>query len=272
MKHLLSYTVLLSLIFITVGYGTADLTDDLVVYFTFDNVKGKRVVDESGNGLDAKVIENTKFVDGKYGKAVHITRETEDCVNVPADDELEIDEAITMMAWVYHEDWTGQSSQWFDKGSYSEDFNSVYGMAVYDENDVHGGGKWLDNGSAIGLILGGEFQLRIIIQNSMRNKTWHHIVGTCEDRNFKIYLDGEILAESEIPFNFSGVNDQDLRIGCAKGRPEYAFEDGFIDEVAIWSRALSEDEIKTAMRGTLFPVSPKNKVATTWGDIKRKVF
>ena len=136
MKHLLSYTVLLSLIFITVGYGTADLTDDLVVYFTFDNVKGKRVVDESGNGLDAKVIENTKFVDGKYGKAVHITRETEDCVNVPADDELEIDEAITMMAWVYHEDWTGQSSQWFDKGTYSEDFNSVYGMTVYNKNDV----------------------------------------------------------------------------------------------------------------------------------------
>ena len=111
-----------------------------------------------------------------------------------------------------------------------------------------------------------------MIQNRMKNKTWHHIVGICEDTSVKIYLDGEILVETELPFDFRGINDQDLRIGCAKGRPEYAFEDGFIDEVAIWSRALSEDEIKTAMQGPLFPVSPKNKVATTWGDIKRKVF
>ena len=270
MKYLLGYIVFLSLMFITIEYATAGLTDDLVVYFTFDNVKGKRVIDESGNGLDAKVIENTKFVRGKYGNAVYITRETENCVNVSADDELEIGDAITMMAWVYHEDWTGQSSQWFDKGTYSEDFNTVYGMAVYDEDDA-GGGGWL-NSTAIGLILGGEHQVRVIIQNSMKNKTWHHIVGTCEDKSFKIYLDGEVSAEGEMPFDFRGVNDQDLRIGCAKNKPEYAFEDGLIDEVAIWDRALSADEIRTAMRGPLFPVSPKNKVATTWGDIKREAF
>ena len=270
MKHLLSYAAFFVLMFITTGYATAKLTDDLVVYFTFDNVKNKRVLDESGNNLHAKVIKNTKFVDGKYGNGIHITRKTEDCVNVPAADELEISDEITMMAWVYHENWTGQTSQWLDKGTYSEDFNSVYGMAVYDIN--HAGGGGLDNSSAIGLILGGEFQVRIIIQNSMKNKTWHHIVGICKDRSFKIYLDGEILAESEIPFDFSGVNDQDLRIGCAEGRPEYAFEDGYIDEVAIWNRALSEDEIKAAVRGPLLPVSPKDKVTTTWGDMKRKAF
>ena len=271
MRHLLRYAVFLFLIFGMVGYTTADFADDLVVYFTFDNVKGKRVLDESGNGLDAEVIENTKFVEGKYGNAVHITRKTEDCVNVPTADKMEINDAITMMAWVYHENWAESSSQWFDKGSYSEDFNSAYGMVVFDEDDA-GGRGWFDNGSAIGLILGGEFQVRIVIQNSMKNKTWHHIVGICEDKSFKIYLDGEILAESEIPFDFIGANDQDLRIGCAKHKPEYAFEDGLIDEVAIWSRALSEDEIGTAMRGPLFPVSPKNKVAMMWADIKRKRF
>ena len=68
------------------------------------------------------------------------------------------------------------------------------------------------------------------------------------------------------------MNDQDLRIGCAKNKPEYAFEDGIIDEVAIWSRALSEDEIRTVMRSPMFPVSPKDKVTTTWGDMKQKAF
>ena len=70
--------------------------------------------------------------------------------------------------------------------------------------------------------------------------------------------------------HLSGTNDEDIRIGCAKGEPEYAFEDGFIDEVAIWSRALSEDEIKSAAQGPLFSVSPKDKVATTWGYIKSR--
>ena len=67
-------------------------------------------------------------------------------------------------------------------------------------------------------------------------------------------------------------NEEDLRIGCVKNKPHYAFEGGSIDEVAIWSRALSKDEVRAAMRGPLLAVSPKDKIATTWGTIKRKAF
>ena len=268
MKRTLGYAMTLStLMFIMVGYATADLADDLIVHFTFDNVKGKRILDESGNGLDAKVIKNTEFVKGKYGKAIRITKETEDCVNIPSADALEISGEITMMAWVYHEDWAGSSSQWFDKGCYSR--VSSYGMVVFSKVDAHSSG--------IGVVLGGEHQVRFIIQNSMKNKTWHHIVATSDSASVKFYLDGEILnppghLPPDFQFNFKGINDEDLRIGCAKHRPQYAFEGGSIDEVAIWSRALSDNEIKTAMRSSLLSVLPQGKVATTWGNIKRKAF
>lgn len=267
MKYLLSYGAFLSLIFVTVGYTAADFTDDLVFYFTFDNIKGKRILDESENGLDAEVIENTKFVKGKYGDAIHITGETEDCVRIPATDELKISEAITMMAWVYHEDWTRSSSQWFDKGCYSETLES-YGMAVFGKKHFPELGA-IENGSGISLILANDTATHIhMFPNIMENRTWHHIVGTYDDKVTKIYLDGEVILESPSGFEFSGTNDEDIQIGCAKGEPEYAFEDGFIDEVGIWSRALSKDEIKTAMRGPLFSISPKNNIVTTWGDIK----
>ena len=267
MKYLLSYGAFLSLIFVTVGYTVADLTDDLVFYFTFDNVEGKRILDESENGLDAEVIENTKFVKGKYGDAIHITNETEDCVNIPATDELKISDAITMMAWVYHEDWTRSSSQWFDKGCYSEALES-YGMAVFGKKHFPELGA-LENGSGISIILANDTVTHInTLPNIMENRTWHHIVGTYDDKVTKIYLDGEIILEFPSGFEFSGTNDADIRIGCAKGEPEYAFEDGFIDEVGIWSRALSAKEIGNVMRGPLFSVSPKDKAATTWGDIK----
>ena len=268
MKRSFLYSSLIALTLITGGYATAGLDKGLVVYFTFDTIKGKRILDESGNGLDAEIVKDTKFVKGKYGNAVHITNDTEDCVNVPTADELEISEEITMMAWVYHEDWKGSSSQWFDKGCYSARSNSLYGMGVFDEHAI------FPNGSGVGIILGArEFHVRIAVANEMRNRTWHHIVGICEDLTVRMYLDGENILESDhkAPFNFNGINKEDLRIGCAKGKPEYAFEGGSIDEVAIWSRALSETEIRAVMRGTLFSVSPKDKVATTWGNIKGKV-
>ena len=66
-----------------------------------------------------------------------------------------------------------------------------------------------------------------------------------------------------------GTNDSELRIGCAVGHPRYTFRNGSIDEVALWRRALSQDEIKAAMQDIL-EVSPKDKTATTWGDIKQR--
>ena len=272
MKRSFLHASLIALTLITNGYAIADFDKDLVVYFTFDNIKGKRILDESGNGLDAEVVKDTKFVKGKYGNGIHITNDTEDCVNVPTADELEISEEITMMAWVYHEDWKGSSSQWFDKGCYSARSNSLYGMGVFDENDDPDL-AFLPNGSGIGIILGTrEFHVRMAVENKMRNGKWHHVVGVCEDLNVRMYLDGENILENDEkpPFIFNGINEEDLRIGCAKGKPEYAFEGGSIDEVAIWSRALSETEIRAVMRGALFAVSPKDKVATTWGNIKRK--
>ena len=103
----------------------------------------------------------------------------------------------------------------------------------------------------------------------MVNKSWHHIAGTYSGRTRRIYLDGEIRSEGEQNFEFVGTNDVDLRIGCAVGHPGYIFKDGSIDEVGVWRRALTEAEIKEAMKD-IFAVSPKDKVATTWGDIKRR--
>ena len=55
----------------------------------------------------------------------------------------------------------------------------------------------------------------------------------------------------------------------ARGHPRYVFKGGSIDEFGVWRRALTEAEIAEAMKGFL-AVSPKDKVATTWGDIKQR--
>ena len=64
--------------------ANAGLEEDLVFYLTFDTVKGRTILDESGNGLDAEILENAETVKGKYGDAIRLTSQSGDCVNIPA--------------------------------------------------------------------------------------------------------------------------------------------------------------------------------------------
>ena len=245
----------------------AGLDKDLVVFFSFDNVKGKRVLDASGNDLDAEIIANVDFVKGKYGNALHIAAVAEDdeCVHIPTDDLLKLEDKITMMAWVFNEDWDKNSGMWFDKGSYVlGEEKEGYSMGLI--NDV-GAFK----GPNIGMRLGGiQAVYGFNTTGPMVDKNWHHIAGTYDGKTAKIYLNGEILSNVNRAFEFNGTNDIDLRIGCAKNQPQYTFKNGSIDEVGVWRRALSQTEIEKAMKGFLV-VSPKYKISATWGDIKQRV-
>ena len=252
----------------TTSQTTAKLEKDLVVYFTFDNVKGKKILDASGNDLDADVVANVDFIEGKYGNAIHIADEPEggDCVHVPADDLLKIEDEITMMAWLYHEDWDAAWGLWVDKGRYVPGkWNSSYSMGFF--------GSFLELGveaPKMKMTLGGGDQMwGFIGTGPMVDRNWHHIAGTYDGKVAKMYLDGEVFYDHDQKFEFVGINDAYLCIGCAAGDPRYTFKNGSIDEVGLWRRALTQAEIEKAMKGFL-AVSAKDKVAAIWGDIKRR--
>jgi len=40
------------------------------MHFSFDAVKGKEVIDESGKGNNGEIVGKPEFIDGKYGKAI----------------------------------------------------------------------------------------------------------------------------------------------------------------------------------------------------------
>ena len=266
----------LILVLFTVSGVSAGLDEGLVFYFTFDNVKGRMVLDASDNQHNAEIVGKTKFVKGKYRNAIQITADTEECVNVPAWQSLKISGEITMSAWIYRENWADGSGYWFDKGCYAWLANiHAYGMAVFQVKEAHWPLEGL-KGTVITMILGGaKDQARFSVPlPRTENKKWHHVVGTYDGAFVKIYLDGERLHDDEgiRPFNkvFAEVNNEALRIGCAKERPQYTFDNGSIDEVALWSRSLTETEIRTVMKGSMLAVSPTDKVATTWADIKQR--
>ena len=146
MIKVFTISVFFSAVILLVATSTnAGLDEELVFYLSFDNITDQTIVDKSGNGLDAEIIENTEIVKGKYGKAIHITDEGLNCVNIPSQEQLKVKGEITMMAWIYYpETWKGKKVHWLDKGCHSGGWEISYGIAGVDAG----------NGPEIRLFLG----------------------------------------------------------------------------------------------------------------------
>ena len=94
---------------------------------------------------------------------------------------------------------------------------------------------------------------------------WMHVAVVGDGDKFRIYADGEMAAETD--FQETRGNNVTYRLGGSGGET-FA---GLMDDYAVFTRALDEDEISLIMEGveTFLPVEPKGKLATQWADLKR---
>ena len=92
-----------------------------------------------------------------------------------------------------------------------------------------------------------------------------HVAVTGDGDKFKIYADGEMVAETD--FQETGGANVTYRIGGSGGET-FA---GLMDDVAVFTRALDADEINLIMEGVevFLPVEPKGKLTTQWAALKR---
>jgi len=97
-------------------------------------------------------------------------------------------------------------------------------------------------------------------------KEWHHVAAVYDDKTNTIYLDGVEEVTKTVPE--PSVGDRAGSIGAAPNKGEY-FTGGIIDEVGLYNRALSEDEVKQNFNAHVrFAVNPADKLSITWGKIK----
>ena len=92
---------------------------------------------------------------------------------------------------------------------------------------------------------------------------WHHLVGVVADKKMQLYVDGELEKEQ----NYNGpmtTGGSETEIGKA-GDGGFV---GIIDEVMIYSKALSADEVEQIFEAEGLPVQPQGKLATRWVEIK----
>ena len=225
----------------------------LILYLPFDEVSGKKAEDKSQYGHHATLIKSYKWVAGKFEKAVEISGEPDaEIIKTKEADTLKIEGEITKMAWVKVTDWTGQGyMQIIGKNNHNGGEHTSYGPALKGD------------GSAIQAFFGtGNSRPTLQIATKLEKGTWIHTAASYDGKAMKAYLNGAFVDEKAEKFKFKGTNDSSVRIGCSKDRANYVFH-GAIDEVVIFSRALTEKEIQVVMKGSLQAVSVRDKLAMT---------
>ena len=213
-----------------------------VAWWTFDEAAGTTAVDASGNGHDGTLIGDAVFepAGGKFGGAVSLDGDG-DLVDVPDADELGFPQG---------EDFT---ISLFYNGSASETNNGLITKG-YGDNPRQPTGYYLlqvTNNQQFELdsrcCAGGTPRFRTgQVGPSLTDGAWHNVtvVRDYTAHEIRSYIDGNL--EHTQVMNAAnggdwdmGVNDESLQIGDHLNR----FTTGKFDDVALWNRALSAEEI-----------------------------
>lgn len=236
--------------------GEAKPPEDLVLYLSFDEVKGKTVVDLSIYGNDAEMKGDAKISpDGKFEKAIELDG-VGDYLVVKNHPSLQLTTAITISCWVKI---TGgptdrQSAVEKEPAWQPGEYNLI---PVYDGGVLFQANDLPDNCDDEGSV------------GNVKDGKWHFVAGTWDGKVIKTYIDGEVVGKRECSGKLE-KGSGDLFIGSRGGTSRFLW--GFIDEVKIYSRALSDDEVKADMenpRHNVTPVEPLDKLAVIWGSLKR---
>ena len=262
MKLRIIVSVLTCLIFclMLVSSEAAIDPESIVGIWLFDEGKGKVASDSSGNGLDGVLKGDAKWVTGQFGDALEFDGAT-GYVEIPA--HLNPQEQITVSIWV-----KSNTASWNQHGWFVEKRNAfVLHPNVNSKNvawAICNGGCWNKPGAWSDKATGPDDITK-----------WHMYTTTFDSASGEwfIYIDGEVASEMVINKTPLDADNGPVFIGndtCCAGR----FGNGLVDEVAMFSTALEENDIKALMNngleGTVLDVKVEGKVTTTWGTVKTR--
>jgi hypothetical protein len=204
-------------------------TSGLVGYWKFDEGLGNKTYDKSGYNNTGN-INDSSWVAGRFGIAINFS-DGSDYVSCGNDTSLNITKELTVDFWVnVHDD--APSGLWpmvVSKGSQSN------GWVIFQEQNGHNLSFAYYNGTDTNWPSGRPYDLQL-------NK-WHHIALTfsVSQNAVKSYLDG-VLQTNDPAMGEISSNTQRFYVGL----PWYygTSFNGSVDEVQIWNRSLSADEVK----------------------------
>jgi RNA polymerase sigma factor (sigma-70 family) len=214
----------------------------LVLHLSFDNVgtlNGRTVVfDDSGSGNNG-ILKSGIFLTGKFGRAFACNADLKQgSIIVKDNDSLDLDE-VTVAAWIKTSRIDGQWGRILDKG-----WQTAYNLCIGGEFK---GQPWSTMAT---------FECAnssTISKTPVVDGLWHFVAGTYDGQTQKLYIDGKLDVEKKLekPWPMKH-NKVDIHIGSLAVMEAPPFNeanfDGLMDEVRLYNRILSDEEIQTLYR------------------------
>jgi len=244
--------------FVLCPIASAAMPDDLVLYMSFDKgtISGKEVKDLSNYGNNGAIVGSPKQVAGYNGEAIELNGSS-DSVEITTSESLaKTAGEITMEAWLYtRADGTAEIiSKW------DNTMNGIIHFEAAAGGNMRFGMRKKDDSFVVNFTTG---------SGGLNLKTWVHVAEVYDGKKAIVYFDGAEIDSRDGAGEMRENENAMWWIGSmyTQGR----WFNGLIDEVCIWSRALSVDEVKKSMAGTLInaAVDAQGKLATTWAEIKK---
>jgi len=266
MKILLSSLVVASLVVCFSSIGLADLC--LILYLPFEEGGGTETKDMSGNGNIGIIEGKAQWTeDGKYGNAIDLDG-VDDYIDIPDSKSLATIDGADAQFTVHF--WAKTQATGHEDPRYAKTF--------IDRRSEGGTGSWVchayinDAGSAA-------VHIRTLIIDTAKyveattvinDGDWHHIAITRnKTESVSIYVDGKLEGKDSVDLDTAGKPMYTM-IGARRKNDMVSITDyleGTIDEVAIYNRVLTAEEIMRDMiRGV--GVQPSGRLTTTWARIK----
>jgi len=241
----------LTLILSTAGAHAYDLNDGLVAYWSFDNCSA---VDDSGNGRDGEIYGNPECVDGIKGKALSFKGAIDE--NVKIENFPEIRRSITLSAWIKTD-------------------NLIYSHGVEATAPIIAKGYtkepytlWVSY-DYITLVLNWFlFSSKGLCTApvNLKDNTPYLVTATYDstEGKIKLFLNGEKIRECSYSIEIQDNSEPLYLTSSYPGAWEYY--NGILDEVRIYNRALSEEEVKASYNFYIGEV-PDNETSTDYWEV-----
>lgn len=209
------------------------IADDLVAYYPFDGdaldyaTSDVTDPDLTNNGVWTVNEAYTEDVTGNPNKAA-LFDGIESEVVVPSSEIFDtLSTELTLSTWVYINQFNEFGSPVFTKGGDTEQF-----------------GIYLGTG---GIFFTSDAENAFTLADSVLLRTWTLITVTLKDNEMKFYLDGQLIDTKAVtPFS---TNTDDLYIG-SNPAGGYDYMDGALDELRIYSRALTPEQVSYLYNST----------------------
>ncbi len=194
----------------------------LAAHWKFDN----NATDGSGNGNNGTLGGGATYnAPGKIGAALSLDG-VDDYVDCGNGASLNITDTITIAAWVKTGDVANaQHNDYVTKGDQS--YALKHNTGNYIEFFIYGGGVW--------------YSARTAVLATAFNDAWHHLAGTYDGTQVKLYVDGKLVG-SRLHTGAIPTVAYNLNIGRNAQYTDRLYN-GLIDDVRIYRGVLPSAEI-----------------------------